>query len=447
MKVHISEHFTYKKIFLITIFPIVMMVFTSLYWIVDGICTSNFAGASSFAAVNLAFPFISIIGAIGFMFGTGGTALVSKLLGEKKDEEANQTFSLIVYSTIVLGVIIAIIFYFLVEPIMVAMGNISETATDDMVREAIKYGKILALAQPVFMLQYLFHAFLMVAEKPRLGFIFTIASGISNMILDVLLVGLARWGVVGAAIATIVGYSIGGFGPLIYFFVKRDGVISLGKPNLKFGNVLRSAYNGMSEFIANIAMSVVSIVYNAQLLKAYGENGVSAYGVIMYVSFVFFAIFIGYALGIAPVVGYNYGAQNKEELHNVFRKSVFIIAITSLIMFALSFASARPFARIFSGGSDGLLSLSTTVLRIYSFAFIFCGIGSFASSFFTALNNGTVSATISISRTLVFQILFVFILPLIFGPIGIWWAIVVGEALSTLLSLIFLITLRKKYGY
>lgn len=424
-----------------------MMVFTSLYWIVDGICVSNFANASSFAAVNLAFPFISIIGAIGFMFGTGGTALVSKLLGEKKEEEANQTFSLIVYSTIFLGVVIAVIFYFLVEPIMVAMGNISPNTTEDMVKEAIKYGKILALAQPIFMLQYLFHAFLMVAEKPKLGFIFTIASGVSNMILDVLLIGVAKLGVIGAATATIIGYSVGGFGPLIYFFIKRNGIIYLGKPNLKFGNVLRSAYNGMSEFIANIAMSVVSIVYNAQLLKAYGEHGVSAYGIIMYVSFVFFAIFIGYALGIAPVVGYNYGAQNRDELHNVYRKSLFIIIITSVIMFALSFASARPFAKIFSNGNEELIQLSTVGLRIYSVAFLFCGVGSFASSFFTALNNGAVSATISISRTLVFQILFVYVLPLIFGSIGIWWAIVVGEALSTLVSVIFLITLRKKYGY
>ena len=408
---------------------------------------SNFANASSFAAVNLAFPFISIIGAIGFMFGTGGTALVSKLLGEKKEEEANQTFSLIVYSTIFLGVVIAVIFYFLVEPIMVAMGNISPNTTEDMVKEAIKYGKILALAQPIFMLQYLFHAFLMVAEKPKLGFIFTIASGVSNMILDVLLIGVAKLGVIGAATATIIGYSVGGFGPLIYFFIKRNGIIYLGKPNLKFGNVLRSAYNGMSEFIANIAMSVVSIVYNAQLLKAYGEHGVSAYGIIMYVSFVFFAIFIGYALGIAPVVGYNYGAQNRDELHNVYRKCLFIIIITSVIMFALSFASARPFAKIFSNGNEELIQLSTIGLRIYSVAFLFCGVGSFASSFFTALNNGAVSATISISRTLVFQILFVYVLPLIFGSIGIWWAIVVGEALSTLVSVIFLITLRKKYGY
>ena len=381
------------------------------------------------------------------MFGTGGTALVSKLLGEKKEEEANQTFSLIVYSTIVLGIIIAIVFYFLVEPILVAMGNISDTATDEMVKEAIKYGKILALAQPVFMLQYLFHAFLMVAEKPRLGLFFTIASGVSNMVLDVLLIGVAKLGVVGAATATIIGYAIGGVGPLIYFFIKRNGIIYLGKPNYNFKNVLKAAYNGMSEFIANIAMSVVSIVYNAQLLKAYGENGVSAYGIIMYVSFVFFAIFIGYSLGISPVVGYNFGAQNKEELQNVYRKSIFIIIITSVIMFALSFASSRPFARLFSGGKEELIALSTLGLRIYSVAFLFCGIGSFASSFFTALNNGTISATISISRTLVFQILFVYVLPLIFGPIGIWWAIVVGEALSTLVSIVFLISMHKKYGY
>lgn len=447
MKVHISEHFTYQKIFHITIFPVVMMIFTSLYWIVDGVCISNFANNSSFAAVNLAFPFVSLVGSLGFMFGTGGTALVSKLLGEQKKEEANQTFSLITYALIAISIVISIICFFLVEPIMVAMGNISDSATDEMVSEAIKYGRILMVAQPVFMLQYHFHPFMMVAEKPRLGLFFTIGSGITNIVLDILLIGVFKLGVVGAASATICGYLIGGVGPLLYFYIKKDGIISLGKPNKKISNVLKSMYNGMSEFIANIAMSVVSIVYNAQLLKAYGENGVSAYGVIMYVSFVFFAIFIGYSMGIAPVVGYNFGAQNKEELHNVFRKSIFIIIVASIMMFSFSFFSSRLFARVFSGGKDDLQELSTLGLRIYSLAYLFCGVSAFTSSFFTALNNGTVSAITSISRTLIFQIVFVYILPLLFGPIGIWWAIVFGEVASTILSIAFLIALRKKYGY
>ena len=424
-----------------------MMIFTSLYWIVDGVCVSNFANASSFAAVNLAFPFIGLLGAIGFMFGTGGTALVSKLLGEKKDEEANQAFSFIVYFLIAIGIVISIAFYFSVEPIMVAMGSITADSTEEMVKEAILYGKILALAQPVFMLQYLFHSFLMVAEKSKLGLIFTISSGVTNIVLDILFIGVFRWGVAGAASATICGYLIGGLGPLIYFSVKRDGIIYLGKPSFKASHIYRSAYNGMSEFIANIAMNVVSIVYNAQLLKAYGEHGVSAYGVIMYVSFVFFAVFIGYSLGIAPVVGYNYGAQNREELKNVYHKSLFIIIITSITMFALAFFSAKPFSWAFSGGSEELSELATLGLRIYSVAFLFCGLSSFASSFFTALNNGTVSAVISTSRTMVFQIVFVFVLPLLFGPVGIWWSIVVGEALSTLVSVIFLACLHKKYGY
>ena len=447
MKIHINEHFTYKKLFQITIFPIVMMIVTSLYWIVDGVCVSNFASTSSFAAVNLAFPFVSLIGSIGFMFGTGGTALVSKLIGEGKKEEANQTFSLITYFLIALGIVISIVSFFFIEPIIVAMANISTSTSEEMVEAAIIYGRILALVQPIFMLQYYFHSFLMVAEKPKLGFIFSLGSAFTNIVLDLLLVGLFRLGVVGAAIATICGYSIGGIGPLLYFLIKEDSLVTLGKPNFKMSHVGRSAYNGMSEFLSNIAMNVVSIVYNAQLLKIYGENGVSAYGVIMYVSFVFFSIFIGYALGVAPVVGYNYGAKNKEELHNVFKKSVFIILVVSFLMFMLCFSSARPFSYIFSNGSEELSELSTTGLRIYSAAFLFAGLSALTTSFFTALNNGTVSATISLSRTLVFQIVFVYVLPLIFGPIGIWWAIVVGEALSTLVSIIFLIALHKKYGY
>lgn len=447
MKPHLGDHFTFRKIFRITIFPIFMMVFTSLYTIVDGIFIANYAGESSFAAVNLVFPFVFIIGSIGFIFGTGGSALVAKMLGEKREEKANQTFSLIVYTTIVIGLVFSLASFFAIEPICAALGRLSPTATDEMIKEASKYGRILCLAQIAYMLQNLFNSFFMVAERSRLGFIFVFAGGIANIILDVLLIGVAGLGVIGAALATISGYIIAGIGPLIYFIFAKSNSIRLGGCKIVIRDILQAAYNGMSEFVSNISMSIVSVVYNAILLATYGERGVSAYGIIMYVSFVFMAIFIGYSIGIAPVVSYNYGADNKEELTNVLRKSFLIIIIFGLVMFVLGLTTARPFSSIFSKGDNELLLLATSAMKIYSIVFLFCGYSIFISCYFTALNNGAISAFISFSRTILFQIGLVFLLPLIMGDRGIWWAIVVGEILCTVVAVIFLIRKKKKYGY
>ena len=447
MKVHISDHFTYKNIFRFTIFPIIMMVFTSLYSIVDGIFISNFASRSAFAAVNLVFPLVFIIGSIGFMMGTGGTALVSKLLGEGKKEAANKAFSLIIYATIVIGAIVSIGGFFAVTPIVKALASISPDSSEEMVNEAIVYGKILISFQVAFMLQNMFQSFFMVAEKSRLGFRVTITAGITNMVLDALFIGVFKWGVIGAAFATASGYVIGGIFPLLYFIFNKKNNISIGKANFDIKVVLRAAYNGMSEFVAQISMSVVSIVYNAQLLRAYGENGIAAYGIIMYVSFVFMAIFIGYSLGMAPAVGYNYGAQNKSELKNILHKSLIIISITAVLMALFSLLTARKFSTIFAKGNEELIALSTYGMMVYSLTFIACGYSIYISSFFTALNNGSVSAAISLLRTLVFQILFAYTFPLMFGNSGLWWAIASGEIVCAFIAFFFILTKRKKYGY
>ena len=447
MAVHLSDHFTYKKIFKIVIFPIIMMVFTSLYSIVDGVFISNFSTKASFAAVNLVFPIIFIVGSIGFIFGTGGSALVAKYLGEKRNEKANQTFSLIVYATLVVGSVFSIVFSFLIEPICLALGRISESSSPEMIEKAIIYGRILALGQVIFMLQNLFQSFFMVAEKSRLGFRFVLFGGLTNMALDALLIGVFKLGVVGAAIATISGYVVAGIGPLIYFSIKKDGVIYLGKCPIVMRDIFQSLYNGMSEFVSNISMSIVSIVYNSKLLEIYGEVGVSAYGVVMYVSFVFIAVFIGYSIGVAPVVSYNYGAKNKEELTNIVRKSFTIIIGLSIVMALSCLISARGFSSIFANGDQTLLNLASTAMRISSIVFLVCGYSIFASCFFTALNNGTISALISFLRTIVLEIGFVLILPLFMGGNGVWWAIVFGEVLSTISAFIFLITHRKRYGY
>lgn len=423
------------------------MVFTSLYSIIDGIFIANFSSASAFAGVNLVFPLIMVIGGIGFMLGTGGSALVSKLLGEKKNDEANKTFTMIIVFTIILGILFSIIGCLAIEPLVNLMASISIKSTQEMISQAIIYGRILMLGQVAFMLQNVFQSFFMVDEKPFLGFLFTIFAGMTNIILDGILVGLLNLGTVGAALATTIGYIVGGIGPFIYFLTHKNGYIHFSHTKLKLKPLLQSCFNGSSEFVNQISTSIVSIVFNLQLLKYYGENGINAYGIIMYVSFVFLAIFIGYSIGIAPVVSYHYGANNTNELKNVLIKSLIIIGSLAITMFILGEALAIPFATIFSKGDPNLISLATTGMRIYSISFLCSGLCILISSYFTALNNGLISAIISFLRTLVFQISFVFILPLLMGAIGIWWAIVFSEVAAIILAIVFLISNKNKYKY
>ncbi len=447
MPVSISEHFTFKKITRITIFPIMLMVFISLYSVVDGLFIANFANNDAFAAVNLIFPFIMIIGSIGFMLGTGGTALVSKYLGEKKQEKANQTFSLIVYTTMVFGLIFSVVGALLVRPVVNLMAHFSQDSTEAMIEYAVQYGQLMMLGQIAFMLQNVFHTFFMVAEKGKTGFLFTLLAGLTNIILDALFIAVLKMGILGAALGTILGYVVGGIGPLLYFVFKKNLPIRLGKTRLDFKDLFQAIYNGMSEFISNIAMNLVSVIYNAQLLRAYGVNGVSAYGVIMYISFVFAAIFIGYSIGMAPPVGYNYGAQNKEELHNILKKSWTSMGVLGIAMFVLSLSLAVPFAHLFGHGEQELINLIIRAAIIYSFAYLALGYSMFTSAFFTALNNGAVSTIISLCRTLIFQIGFAFLFPILFGDQSLWWALTAGELINVGLGTIFLILNRKKYGY
>lgn len=447
MPVSISEHFTFKKIAKITIFPIMLMVFISLYSVVDGLFIANFSNNDAFAAVNLIFPFIMIIGSIGFMLGTGGTALVSKYLGEKKQEKANQTFSLIIYTTVVFGLFFSVVGALMVKPVVLMMAHFSQDSTEAMIEYAVMYGQLMMLGQIAFMLQNVFHSFFMVAEKGKMGFLFTLLAGLTNIALDALFIVVFRMGIIGAALGTILGYIVGGVGPLLYFIVKKDLPIKLGKARLDWKDLFQAIYNGMSEFISNIAMNLVSVIYNAQLLRAYGVNGVSAYGVIMYLSFVFAAIFIGYSIGMAPPVGYNYGAQNKDELHNILKKSWTSMGVLGVAQFTLSLLLAVPFAYLFGHGEQELINLIIQAAIIYSFAYLALGYSMFTSSFFTALNNGAVSTIISLCRTLIFQIGFAFLFPILFGDRAIWWALTAGELLNVGLGTIFLILNRKRYGY
>ena len=446
--IHLSDHFTFKKIFKFTLAPILMMVFTSIYWIVDGFFISNYIGTSAFAGVNLIFPVIMIVACLGFMFGAGGAALVSKRLGEQNEEGANRTFSLITYTALATGLIASIVFFFLVKPIAKGFAQINSiNTTEEMIDNATTYGRIMIAGVSLYVMQTYFHPYFSVNEKSMLGFLFTLASGILNMFLDYLLIAVFKLGVIGAASASLSGMALSAIGSFLYFKFSRKNLIKLGKTRFNFKDIWKSITNGCSEFVSNVSGSIINIVFNIQLLKYIGEDGVSAYGVIAYVCFVFFAIFIGYSVGIAPVIGYNFGAKNKDELTNVLRKSFVIIFGVGIVMATLSISLASPIAYIFTNSSPELHKLSTRAMMIYSACYLITGFSMFGSAFFTALNNGILSAIIAVCRTLVFQMIAVFVLPLIMGVDGIWVSIIVAEFLSMVMTITLIILHEHKYGY
>ncbi len=442
MAIRLSDRFTYKKLILFTLPSIVMMIFTSVYGVVDGFFISNFVGKTPFAAVNFIFPFLMILGTLGFMFGTGGSALVSKTFGEGRPEKANRIFSLIVYTSLIVGVVISLLGLFFLRPIAAWLG-----AEGEFLEQCVVYGRIILLANPFFILQMEFQSFFVTAEKPRLGLIATVASGVTNIVLDALFVAVFGWGLVGAAAATALSQVVGGIFPLIYFFLPNSSILRLGKTSRDFKALFRTCTNGSSELMSNLSMSLVSMLYNVQLMRYAGQDGVAAYGVLMYVNLVFLAIFIGYSIGTAPVVGYHYGAGNTDELKSLLKKSCVIIGIASVVMFFLSEGLAIPLSQLFAGYDPALYQLSLRGFFIYSFSFLFAGMCIYGSSFFTALNNGLISALISFLRTLLFQVAAVLLLPLLFQVDGIWLSIVVAELSAFLVTLVFLIALRKKYRY
>ena len=442
MKIQLSDHFTYSKLLRYTLPSIVMMVFTSIYGVVDGFFVSNFVGKTSFTAVNFIFPVLMILGAAGFMLGTGGGALIAKIMGEGKREEANRLFSLVIYTGIGCGTALAAVGLLLIRPIAAALG-----AQGQMLEDSVTYARIILLAIPAFVLQYEFQCLFSTAEKPALGLYVTVAAGVTNMVLDALFVAAFRWGLVGAAAATAVSQCVGGVIPLVYFARPNSSLLRLGRTRFDGRALWKTCTNGVSELMSSISGSMVSMLYNAQLLKYAGEDGVAAYGVLMYVSLVFQAVFIGYAVGTAPVIGYHYGAQNHEELRGLRRRSTVVVAVFAGCMFAAAQLLGRPLSLLFVGYDAGLLELTARAFTIFSFCFLFSGFAIFGSSFFTALNNGLVSAAISFLRTLVFQVAAVLIFPLIWEVDGIWLSIVAAEALAVAVTAAFLWGMRKKYQY
>ncbi|MCI8775883.1 MAG: MATE family efflux transporter [Oscillospiraceae bacterium] len=442
MKIQLSEHFTYKKILLFTLPSIVMMIFTSIYSVVDGFFVSNYVGKTPFTAVNFITPFLMIIGAIGFMFGTGGSALISKTMGEGDKNKANQLFSLFIYVTIICGIIISALGMVFIHPIAAALG-----AEGEMLKNCVTYGRIILIAMPFFMLQFEFQSYFATSGKPQLGLFVTLAAGLTNIILDALFTAVLHWGLVGAAAATAFTQAIGGIIPLIYFCRPNSSLLRLTKTKFDKKSLIKACTNGSSELMTNISMSIVNMLYNIQLMKYAGEDGVAAYGVLMYVNLVFLALFIGYSIGTAPITGYNYGAKNHAELKNILKKSSVIIGIFAVCMLILAKVLSRPLAEIFVGYDKSLFNLTLRGFKIFSFAFLFSGVSIYGSSFFTALNNGLISALISFLRTLVLQISAVLILPLILGIDGIWISVVAAEFMSMLITVTFIFKMKNKYHY
>jgi putative MATE family efflux protein len=442
VEIKLSDHFSYGRLIRFALPTIMMIIFTSIYGMVDGFFISNYVGKTPFAAINLIYPFLMILGVFGFIFGTGGSALIGRLLGEGKREKANSVFSFLVYFTIFVGIIVAIIGWISMEPVARLLG-----ADETMLPDCVLYGRLNLIGLPAVMLQFEFHSLFVTAEKPKLGFFTTLAAGFTNMIFDFILVALFRYGVTGAALATVASQFAGGLIPLIYFSRRNTSLLKLGKAEFDAKALLKTCTNGSSEFVSGVSMSLVSMLYNMQLMKYSGEDGVAAFGVLMYVNFLFLAIFIGYSVGTAPLVSFNFGAQNTAELKNIFEKSLKILAVAALTMFFAGEILAVPMAKIFVGYDAGLTELTVSGFRIFSFSFLLAEIPIYGSSFFTALNNGFVSAAISFLRTVVFETAAVLILPLIFGINGVWFSLVAAELVAALVTVVFYVLKQKKYGY
>ena len=442
MQIQLSEHFTFKKLLRFVLPSIVMMIFTSIYSVVDGLFVSNFAGKTALAAINLIVPLLMGLSALGFMIGTGGSAIVAKTLGEGKKKEANEYFSMLIYITAAGGIVLSIIGAFLTPTIASMLG-----ARGQLLSNCTMYARISFISMPAFMLQNVFQSFFVAAEKPKLGLSVIVASGVTNIILDALFVGSFGFGLAGAAAATVCGELLGGIIPIIYFSRKNSSLLRLCKTRINISVFIKTCVNGSSELMTNLSSSIVNSLYNVQLMKFAGENGVAAYGTIMYVNFIFVAIFFGYSIGSAPLISFNYGAGNHDELKNLFKKSMTLVTVWGILLAVISQIIAMPLARLFVGYDNELLAMTQEGFRIYCLVYLINGFNIFGSAFFTSLNNGIISAIISFLRTLVFQIVSVIILPIIFGIKGIWFAVIVAEMFTLCFTAAFLIKQRHNYHY
>ena len=439
----LSDHFGYGALLKFVLPSVVMMIFTSIYGVVDGLFVSNFVGKTAFAAIGLIMPLLIILGAVGFMLGTGGSAVVAKTRGMGDEKLANRYFSAIVIATVLSGVLLSALGILLASPIAALLG-----AEGQLLSDCVLYARVVLVALPAFMLQNVFQAFFITAERPKLGLFFTVGAGVTNMLLDALLVAVLQLGLFGAALATAVSQAVGGFLPVLYFVSRKNtSALRLCKTAIYPKMLLRASTNGSSELLSNISMSVVTMLYNNQLMKFAGEDGVAAYGAIMYVAFIFASIFIGFSIGSSPIISYHFGAGNRDELKSLRKKSILINIIGGFVMCLTAYAISAPLSMLFVGYDAALCALTEHGFKIFAVSFIFSGFNIFSSGFFTALNDGLSSAIISFARTVIFQCGTVTVMPLLWGIEGVWWSIVASDVLAFMVGAVFILSLKKKYGY
>ena len=443
MEIALNGHYGYRRLIVSSIPSILMMLVGSIYSVVDGLFVSNFVGTSAFAALNIIWPAVMLIGALGLMVGTGGSALVSKTMGEGNRFRADAIFSMLIRFTLILSLVFMVPLLVFMEPLARLLGAEGET-----LRLCVVYGSICTLGLPAFMLQMCFQSFYMTAERPQLGTVMSIVCAVTNMTLDALFIVVFHWGLAGAAAASMLACCVGGFFPLWYFSSRRNRS-SLHMVHSPFERepLLQACSNGLSEYVGNISWNILAICYNLQLLKMMGENGVAAYSVLLYYGYIFAAIFFGYNIAVTPIIGYNYGAGDKAELKSLLRHSVMLLLSVGALMTLVSELSAGPAARLFVGYDPELTALTEHAIRLYMISFFIAGFNLFISAWFTGLNNGKVSAVVSFVRNLVFELGFVFLLPAILGSNGIWLAVDAADLCCLVLGVTLILAYRKRYGY
>ncbi len=442
MNTTISQKFTLTSLLKFALPTTIMMVVLSIYTLVDGVFVSNFVGELAFSAINIIFPFISLIFALGIMAATGGNALVANNLGQGDDEKARENFTLIVIFATGLGLLlmmVGIVFNKEIARLLGATPLIEEYARD--------YLSTLAPFIPLAIWMGFSQILFVTIGKPTLGLIATLVGGITNIIFDYLFIVVMNMGIKGAALGTGLGYSLPGLFFIYYFLFHRKNSLYFVKPRWRARVLLKTFTNGSSEFVANLATSITTFMFNLIILDLAGEQGVAAIGIILYAQFLLMSAFLGYAQGVAPIFSYAYGARDHLQLKKVFSISIRVIILFSLAIASFSYFASSSIVGIFVERQSQVFSLAKNGFSVFSLSFLFMGVNIFSSSLFTAFSNGKISASISFLRTLVFILGYLLFLPRFLGLPGVWLAIPLAEFTTMFFSISYLTIQRKKYHY
>lgn len=418
------------------------MVFMSLYTMVDGVFVSRFAGTAALSAVNIVYPMVSVVVAVGVMLATGGSAIIAKRMGEGKPEQARQNFSYLILAGVLIAVGMAALALVFLKPLLHLLG-----ARGALFELCYAYALPLVFFIPSGILQMLFQTLLVTAGRPMLGLTVTVLGGVANIVLDYLFIVPLQMGIAGAAIATGIGFSIPAVFGLLYFALRRSGPLCFVRPKGGGKMLLRCCANGSSEMVTNMSTAVTTFLFNLLMMRYAGEDGVASITIVLYTQYLMTAVYMGYATGTAPVFSFHHGSRNGEQLRRLFRISMGFIALCSVATFALALVFAKQVVVIFTPAGSPVFEMALYGFRLFSGSFLFAGVGIFASAMFTAFSDGKVSAAISFLRTFAFIVLALLLLPLAMGLDGVWLAVPLAEVLGFGVSLFFLYRKKKRYCY